>query len=92
MQTFSTADRTHAARTATAITDNSGGAAADGTIAAITLTEPANLAAQTVINAQLAAAIKELATGFNLLLADVADTAAFANSIADDLQEKGISG
>ncbi len=35
-QTYSTADATHAARTASAITDNSGGATADGTIAAVT--------------------------------------------------------
>jgi hypothetical protein len=36
-QTYSTANRTVANPTATALTDNSGGAAADGTIAAVTL-------------------------------------------------------
>jgi len=50
------------------VTDSSGAAAANGTIEAITLTEPANLAAQTVINAQLAAGIKELATKLNELI------------------------
>lgn len=50
-----------------ALTDNGGGAAADGTIGAITLTEPANLAAQTTINNQLADAIKELSTKHNLV-------------------------
>lgn len=35
-QTYSTADATHAARAASAITDNGGGAAADGTIAVVT--------------------------------------------------------
>jgi predicted RecA/RadA family phage recombinase len=50
------------------LTDNSGAGAANGTIEAITLTEPANLAAQTVINAQLAAGIKELATKLNALI------------------------
>lgn len=55
----------------TALTDNSGGAAADGTIGAITLTEPANLAAQAVINNQIADAIKELATKVNEILTDL---------------------
>lgn len=62
-----TADDTVAAMTAPgALTDNGGGAAADGTIGAITLTEPANLAAQTTINNQLADAVKELSTKANL--------------------------
>lgn len=52
----------------TDITDNGGGSAANGTIEAITLTEPANLAAQTTINGQLAAAIKENTTKLNELL------------------------
>lgn len=55
----------------TALVDNGGGAAADGTIAAITLTEPADLAAQTTINGQLAAAVKELSTIANTLVARV---------------------
>lgn len=59
------------AATVAALVDNSGGAAADGTIAAITLTEPANLAAQTVINGQLAAAVKELATTLNAVIASL---------------------
>lgn len=91
-QTFSTADRTHASRTAAALTDNGGGAAADGTIAAITLTEPANLAAQTVINNQLADAVKELSTKINQVIVDLADTAGVVNAVVDDLQEKGLVG
>lgn len=91
-QTFSTADRTHAARTAAALTDDGGGAAADGTIGAITLTEPANLAAQTVINNQLADAVKELSTKINQVIVDLADTAGVVNAIVDDLQEKGLAG
>lgn len=55
----------------TVITDNGGGATADGTIAAITLTEPANLAAQTTINNQLADAVKELSTKLNTVIARV---------------------
>ena len=64
-----TANGTVEAVTATtAITDNGGGAAADGTIAAITLTEPANLAAQATINNQLADAVKELSTKINTII------------------------
>lgn len=51
-----------------ALTDNGGGASADGTIAAITLTEPADFAAQTVINGQLADAVKELSTKINAVI------------------------
>jgi len=51
-----------------AVVDNGGGATANGTIGAITLTEPANLAAQTVINQQIADAIKELSTKQNEVL------------------------
>lgn len=64
-----TADAEGDIATVAALTDNGGGAAADGTIAAITLTEPANLAAQTVINNQLADAVKELSTKINALKA-----------------------
>ena len=79
-QTFSTADKTHAARTSTAITDNGGGGAADGTIAAIT-------GDQTVKDA-----LTELATAINAVRADLADTAALVNSIVDDLQALGLVG
>ncbi len=52
-----------------ALTDNGGGATADGTIGAITLTEPANHAAQATINNQIADAIKELSTKINAVIA-----------------------
>jgi hypothetical protein len=64
-----TADAEGDIATVAALTDNGGGAAADGTIAAITLTEPANLAAQTTINNQLADAVKELSTKINAIKA-----------------------
>lgn len=52
-----------------ALTDNSGGAAADGTIGAITTGTPADLAAQAAINTQIRDAIKELATKINAIIA-----------------------
>lgn len=52
-----------------ALTDNSGGAAADGTIGAITTGTPADLAAQAAINTQIRDAIKELATKVNAIIA-----------------------
>ncbi len=73
-------DSTPQAAVVAALTDNSGGAAADGTIAAITLTEPANLAAQTVINAQLAAAVKELATKVNAIITALKDAGLMASA------------
>ena len=63
-----------------ALTDNSGGAAADGTIGAITLTEPANLAAQAVINNQIADAIKELSTKVNAILTSLKNAGLMASS------------
>lgn len=48
-----------------ALTDNSGGSAADGTIGAITAGTPADLAAQAAINTQIRDAVKELATKVN---------------------------
>lgn len=90
-----------AMQTITAITDNGGGATADGTIGAITLTEPANLAAQTVINNQLADAIKELSTKLNELIAGVVGTYSrsfdgtstakdlYLNFIIDDADQDG---
>lgn len=50
-----------------ALTDNSGGAAADGTIGVITSGTPADLAAQAAINTQIRDAIKELATKINTI-------------------------
>lgn len=83
-----THDDTLAATTVPAdITDNGGGAAADGTIGAITLTEPANLAAQAVINNQLADAVKELSTKLNAALAVVRIMAQNDSDIAQKVIE-----
>lgn len=54
-------------QTIAAVTDNSGGATADGTIGAITTGTPADLAAQAAINTQIRDAVKELATQVNLI-------------------------
>jgi hypothetical protein len=86
VQTFSTADRTHAARTAVDLTDNSAGTPAD-TIAAL---------ADGTTYANDVAAIRSnfasLARTCDRLIVDLANTASFVNSIADDLQEKGLVG
>lgn len=66
----------------TAVTDSGGGATADGTIGAITLTEPANLAAQTTINNQLADAVKELSTKLNTAITAINGLISFARSKA----------
>lgn len=79
-QTFSTADRTHAARTATALTVTDGAGTNDGTIGAITA------------DASVIAAIQELAAAVNALIVDLADTAGVVNAVVDDLQEKGLVG
>jgi hypothetical protein len=54
-------------QTIAAVTDNSGGATADGTIGAITTGTPADLAAQAAINTQIRDAVKELSTQVNLI-------------------------
>lgn len=94
-QTFATADNTHAARTAAALTDNSGGEAADGTIAEIadialstsdTYTDAAVNSAVNAAVEDISNAVKELSDQINKLIADQADTAAFLNQLVDDLQ------
>lgn len=79
-QTFATADRTHAARTATALTVADGAGTNDGTIGAITA------------DASVIAAVQELAAKINALIVDLADTASVVNAVVDDLQEKGLVG
>lgn len=63
-----------------ALTDNGGGATADGTIGAITLTEPADLAAQMTINNQLADAVKELSTKVNAILTSLKNAGVMASA------------
>jgi len=61
-------DSTPSAAVVAALTDNSGGTAADGTIGVITSGTPASLAAQGTINGLIADAIAELATKQNAVL------------------------
>ena len=101
-QTFSTANKTHANRTAAALTDNSGGSASPGgTIAAIADiaistsggNTYADAATNTAVNAvvdDIANAVEELADQINKLVVDQADTAQVANSLIDDLQSLGL--
>jgi len=76
-QTFATADRTHAARTATTLTVTDGAGTNDGTIGAITA------------DASVIAAVQELAAAINALIVDLADTAACVNALIDDSQAIG---
>lgn len=86
VQTFATADRTHAARTAVDLTDNTAGTPADTLEALVSGTVYATDVAAIRNN------LASLARAVDRLIVDLADTASFVNSIADDLQEKGISG
>ena len=79
-QTFSTADKTHAARTATTLTVADGAGTNDGTIGTITA------------DASVIAAVQELAAAVNALIVDLADTASVVNSVVDDLQALGLAG
>jgi len=94
-QTYSTANATHANRTAAALTDNSGGEAADGTIAEIadialsTSDTYTDSAVNTAVNAAVddaSNAVKELSDQINKVIADQVDTAQLLNSLIDDLQ------
>lgn len=83
-QTFATATRTHAARTATTLTDNSGGTA-NTTVQAL---------ADGTVYANDVAAIRnnfaDLAAAVNALIADLANTAQVVNSSIDDDQIQGL--
>lgn len=85
-QTYSTADKTHAAATAGTLTVADGAGTNDGTIAAIT-TGGASADQSAVI-----AAIQELADQINKLIADQLDTKQLVNSVIDDLQALGLVG
>lgn len=77
-QTYSTADRTHAAPTAAALTVADGAGTNNNTIDAIT------------DNASTIAAVQELADEINKLVADVADVKQLVNAVIDDLQTLNI--
>lgn len=85
-QTFATASNTHAARTATTLTDNSGGTA-NTTVQAL---------ADGVTYANDVAAIRnnfaDLTAAVNALIADLASTAQVVNCVVDDLQSLGLVG
>lgn len=94
-QTYSTADKTHAGRTASTLTDNSAGTA-NTTVEA--LPDPADTPASADalrddIVANLLPALRnnfaDLAAQINALKADSDDTAQVVNSILDDLQLEG---
>lgn len=79
-QTYSTADKTHANPTATALTVTDGAGTNDGTIGAITN------------NASTITAVQELAASINAIIVDLADLKALVNSVIDDLQALGLVG
>lgn len=77
-QTYSTADKTHAAPTAATLTVSDGAGTNDNTIGAITA------------DASVIAAVQEIADEINKLVADVADVKQLVNSVIDDLQAVGL--
>lgn len=85
-QTFATADRTHAARTATARTVGTLSGTANGAMEAVGDTMAGNVGPAISNNFQ------ELFETVNAIIVDLADTAALVNAVVDDLQEKGLAG
>lgn len=77
-QTFSTADRTHAARTGTTLSMADGAGTNDNTIGAITA------------DASVIAAFQEVVDEINKIIDDLADTASVVNSLVDDHQQTGL--
>lgn len=78
VQTYATADRTHANPTATSLTHAVG--TADGTVADVGAAFN-----QTTLNDNF----KEFSTQVNALVADVADVKQLVNSLIDDFQSLG---
>jgi hypothetical protein len=101
-QTFSTAEATHAARTAATLTDNSDGSATPdltidliADIALSTGDTYTDAAVNTAVNALVddtANAVEELAAELNDVIDDQLDTASVLNSVVDALQAHGILG
>jgi hypothetical protein len=79
-QTYSTADRTHAALTSATLTDSSGGTPGT-TIAAI---------GASYTQAEVANAVASLAAQVNALRVDLEDTKQLLNAVIDDLQAYGL--
>lgn len=82
VQTYAIADRTHDAPTATVLVHSAVGGVANGTLVDCTASYS---------EAAVEENFKELATAFNLLLADVADLKQLVNSVIDDLQALGLA-
>lgn len=96
-QTYSTVTRTHAARTAAALNDNSGGTPS-GTLSVITMPADSPASADALrddlVTNSLAAiknAIASLADQVNKLRADQINTAGVVNSLVDDHQVTGLA-
>lgn len=95
-QTYATADKTHAARTAAALTDNSGGSA-DTTLAAIPNPADTPVTADSLRDDIVANDLPpirnnfaDLADQINKLRNDQLDTAQIVNAVIDDLQSQGL--
>lgn len=95
-QTYATADKTHAARTAAALTDNTAGTVTT-TLAALTAitaapvdTGAARLTDVQAMRLEIRNALASLADQVNKLRTDHLDTASLANSIVDDFQALGL--
>ena len=89
-QTYSTADKTHAAHTATAHTYPASGNLFDAVAADLLI----NVRTDTVANAVADVVVNEksLADNLNQVLADVTDLKQLVNSVIDDLQALGLVG
>ena len=82
-QTFATADRTHAARTATTLTDNTAGTPT-------TTLEALGGAVYATDVAAIRNNFADLAAAVNAIIVDLADTASVVNSLVDDHQAVGL--
>jgi len=80
-QTYSTADKTHANPTATALTHSAVGGTADGTLVDCT---------NSYSEAAVEENFKECATAINAIIVDLADLKQLVNSVIDDLQAIGL--
>ena len=80
-QTYSTADKTHASPTATALVHTAVGGTANGTLVDCT---------SSYSEAAVEENFKECATTINLLIDDIADLKQLVNSVIDDLQALGL--
>ncbi len=87
VQTFATADRTHANLTAVTLTDTTGGTR-DDTVSAITAVGGSG--ATTAQEGEINNNFSELTQEINALRADLLDAKELLNAIIDDLQEFGL--